>query len=300
MESQVVLGVDIGGSHITATLVDLEPGMPIKSSEVREAVNAKGGSNEIISLWANVIKRAFANQNINIGKIGIAMPGPFDYNAGIAWMKNQDKYDSLYGLNIKNLLADSLQISPNSIRFLNDAESFLKGEAFSGAAKGATKAIGLTLGTGLGSARYNKGSVEDADLWHSPFLDGIAEDYLSTRWFVSRYLEIAGKTVSGVKELSVLASDESRALEVFAEFGFHLALFLNETIRKDEPEVIVLGGNIAHAIPLFSDELNRQLHKLSNHIPPIKKAALGEEASLIGAASCWADVKEEILEYIQA
>jgi glucokinase len=299
MESQIVLGVDIGGSHITAMLVDLETGLPVKSSEVREAVNAKGSASEIILLWANVIKRAFATQSINVGKIGVAMPGPFDYDAGIAWMKNQDKYDSLYGLNVKSLLADSLQISPESIRFLNDAESFLKGEAFSGAAKQVTKAIGLTLGTGLGSARFNKGSVEDADLWQSPFLDGIAEDYLSTRWFISRHLELTGKTVSGVKELSELANNESIALQIFEEFGFHLALFLNDIIKKDRPEAIVLGGNIARAFPLFFEELNRQLIKLSNYLPPIKKAALGEEAALIGAASCWADVKEEVLEYLQ-
>jgi glucokinase len=300
MESKIVLGVDIGGSHITATLVDLKSGNIIENSEVREPVNAKGSSDEIVSLWANVIKRTFANQNICVGKVGIAMPGPFDYDAGIAWMKNQDKYDSLYGLNVKNLLATSLNISPQSIRFLNDAESFLKGEAFSGAAKGATKAIGLTLGTGLGSARYVKGNVEDADLWHSPFLDGIAEDYLSTRWFVSRYYAVTGKTISGVKELSELASNKTVALETFAEFGFHLALFVNEVIKKDGPEVIVIGGNIAHAFPLFEDELTRQLHKLRTNVPAIKKAALGEEASLIGAASCWANVEEEILEYTQA
>src|SRR6187431_2124409 len=121
MANKIVLGVDIGGSHITATMVDLERGNRIDNSEVREPVNAKGTVDEIISLWTDVINRAFVNQNISVKKMGIAMPGPFDYNKGIAWMKNQDKYDSLYGLNVKDLLAKSLHISPDCIKFLNDA-----------------------------------------------------------------------------------------------------------------------------------------------------------------------------------
>jgi glucokinase len=289
----MVLGVDIGGSHITATLVNLEIESIIKSSEVREPVNAKGTATEIITQWSSVIKRAFDKQNIPVSNIGIAMPGPFDYNKGIAWIKNQDKYNALYGLNVKELLAESLNVPSQNIRFLNDAESFLKGEAFSGAAKGTSKAIGLTLGTGLGSARYIYGNVEDADLWHSPFLNGIAEDYLSTRWFIAKYLELTGKKVNGVKELSALANEDNAALKTFEEFGYNLAHFLTDVIKKDEPDIVVLGGNIAHAFNLFSKELNKQLDNLI-YIPTIKKALLGEEASLIGAASCWAVVEEQI------
>lgn len=299
MKNRIVLGVDIGGSHITAMLVDLESRSTIESSEVREPVNAKATANEIISLWADVISRAFSKKNITVKKVGIAMPGPFDYNKGIAWMKNQDKYDSLYGLNVKDLLAENLNIPSQNIRFLNDAESFLKGEVFSGAAKGMSKAIGLTLGTGLGSARYQNRNIEDADLWHSPFLDGIAEDYLSTRWFIARYLALTGKTVKGVKELAALANEEAIALKTFKEFGYNLALFLKDVIRKYEPEIIVLGGNITNAFHLFSYELNIQLDNLIDKAI-IKKALLGEGASLIGAASCWGGVEEEILENVRA
>jgi glucokinase len=299
MKDTIVLGVDIGGSHITATLVDLKTGNRLDSSEVREPVNAKGTANEIISLWANVINSAFSKQNVPVKKIGIAMPGPFDYNKGIAWMKNQDKYDSLYGLNVKNLLAESLHILPEHIKFLNDAESFLKGEVFSGAAKGMSKAIGLTLGTGLGSARFRNNNVEDADLWHTPFLDGIAEDYLSTRWFLSRYLSLTGNAVTGVKELLELAGKDADAVKVFNEFGYHLALFLKDIIKNDKPQIVILGGNISNAFPFFSEELNRQLGN-GTGTTLIKKALLGEGSSLIGAASCWNNVDEQLLQNVRA
>ena len=40
----------------------------------------------------------------NIGGIGIAIPGPFDYGNGISLIKDLEKYESLYGTNIKETL----------------------------------------------------------------------------------------------------------------------------------------------------------------------------------------------------
>jgi glucokinase len=288
MKSAIVLGVDIGGSHITAKLVDLDKGSTLKETETREDVNAKGTAAEILTAWYNVIKKTIEKGNVSVQKIGIAMPGPFDYENGIAWMQNQDKYDSLYGLNVKELLSGKLNLSPSRIKFVNDAEGFLKGEVFNGAAKNISRSIGITLGTGLGSAKCINGITTDADLWHSPFLNGIAEDYLSTRWFVHRYAELSNYTVSGVKELTSLKDDYSQ--QVFSEFGKNLILFLSgNDILQYRPEAIVLGGNISNAYFRFADDLQNHLKKFKN-FPFIRKAILGEEGALIGAASCWQKV----------
>lgn len=285
MESDLVLGVDIGGSHITAKLVDLRIGGAVKETEVREPVNAKGAAEEIISVWCGVILRALAKSPSKVQKIGIAMPAPFDYERGIAWMQNQEKYDALYGLNVRERLAAKLSLPLYGIRFINDAESFLKGEAFNGAARQVSRAVGITLGTGLGSAKCINGAFEDANLWCSSFLGGIAEDYLSTRWFVGRYAELSGKQVLGVKELACL-NDESSG-QVFKEFGKNLAVFLSgKAITKADPEVVVLGGNISKAYNRFENSLMDHLNQLKK-APSIRKAALGEDAALVGAASCW-------------
>ena len=132
-------------------------------------------------------------------KIGIAMPGPFDYENGISYIKDQNKYEALYGLNIKEQLAKKLEISISDISILNDAACFLQGEVFGGAGQGFKRVMGLTLGTGFGSARSVDGKTDDADLWCSPYREGIAEDYLSTRWFLKQYKEISGKLVKNVK-----------------------------------------------------------------------------------------------------
>lgn len=283
--NSIVAGVDIGGSHITAALVDLQNITVLKGTCVRKSIDTGGSSTTIINEWSSVINKVFNGYDYP-KKIGIAMPGPFDYEKGISLIRNQNKYDSFYGLNVRRLLAESLQIDETDILLKNDAACFLQGEAFGGAAKGVTQAIGLTLGTGLGSAKYVGGVAEDADLWHTPFLDGIAEDYLSTRWFVKRFYEITGKTVENVKALTALKNKDHAVEQVFGEFGKNLAFFLSSLILHEKPEVVVLGGNISRAYSLFYPELSANLQSMDCTCR-LKKAALGENGNLVGAATCW-------------
>ncbi|MBF9253686.1 ROK family protein [Pontibacter sp. 172403-2] len=286
MEKRLVLGADIGGSHITAAFIDLITRSILPDTLVRVPVNAHGTANDILAVWSGAIKKSVDCLKISSPCIGIAMPGPFDYENGVSKIQHQDKYDALYNLNIKTLLAQRLGIEACNIRLLNDAACFLQGEVFGGAAQGYSRVIGLTLGTGLGSARYHAGTAEDAALWSMPFLDSIAEDYLVTRWFVKRYKELTGKTVSGARELAEQADIDSEVQKLFGEYGRNLGTFLANFIQMDNPEAVVIGGNIAKALNLFLPETKSVLAMRGIHVP-LCKAILSEEAALLGAASCW-------------
>lgn len=286
MSRPVVLGVDIGGSHITAALVNLENGALIEGSIKRSAVDSKKDKGAILDAWCDVINNVFEASAQQEKHIGIAMPGPFDYDKGISLIKEQDKFNALYLVNIKEELANRLGIHLIDINFVNDAAAFMQGEVFSGAAKGYSKVLGLTLGTGLGSALSINGLASDAELWNSSFMNGIAEDYLSTRWFVGRYQELNGLTLEGVKELAAIVETDADAKQVFIEFGNSLAQFLIPIIQQHQVEVVILGGNIAQAIEFFSPSLNEAL-QANGLTTPIKLSELNEHASLIGAASNW-------------
>lgn len=103
------------------------------------------------------------------------MPGPFDYERGISLMKGMEKYDSLYGLDIREILSEKLNVPAAHIVFINDAAAFLGGELASGAAADFNRAIGVTLGTGLGSTSNCTGEVIDVNRAFAPFLESIAE-----------------------------------------------------------------------------------------------------------------------------
>jgi glucokinase len=292
MTNNLVMGADIGGSHITVGMVNLQERRLVSPNCVRKPVNSHASAEEIISVWSSAMLELYHRDNVSPGRIGIAIPGPFDYEVGISLIKDQDKYDALYGLNVKNLLSEKLSIQPSDINLINDAGCFLQGEAFGGAAYGFDDAIGVMLGTGLGTAKYHNKVSEDANLWCSPFNDGIAEDYLSTRWFVKRYKEIAGETILNVKELSDRANTDANARKVFDEFGRNLGVFLNKFINDEKPQVLVCGGNISNAFDLFGTALTKQLLLQQNNVT-VKKVHLGEESALVGAASSWSNSLEK-------
>ena len=284
-QNNLIVGVDIGGSHCEAALVDMQSKQLSKSNHASQKVNPHATAEEIINAWSNPIQKVIANHPNTISHIGIAMPGPFNYQSGVCLMKGVNKYENLFGLNIKDLLAKKLNLKPQNIRFRNDAEAYLEGEVMMGAAHGYLKAIGLTLGTGLGTAVSESGVTRDAELGiNVPLLEGVAEDYISTRWFVKRYKELTGESITGVKEVTRNAVPSAQQL--FNEFATNLAAFLKIFIEKESPNVVVIGGNIANNWDLFMPQV---LEILKGYTPTtaFKKAQHITNAPLIGAAFLW-------------
>lgn len=284
MKDSVILGIDIGGSHLTAALVDEATRKFVPDSYLRVRVNSKGTAEEILGIWTTVIHDVFKKHPASRRRIGIAMPGPFDYANGISLIKGLDKYESLYKLNVKEILSQRLDIPKASILMMNDAACFLRGEVYYGAARGYQDVIGITLGTGTGSATHHNGITHDANLGPSPFMDSIADEYFSTRWFVKRYQEVSGNPVKDVKALAELYPTDDRVKKIFSEFVKNLTVFLEGFVRAENPKVIVMGGNIAQCSALFLDDLIAHL-AARNITVPIVTAQLGEEAAILGAAS---------------
>lgn len=189
---------------------------------------------------------------------------------------------SLFGLSIKNLLGESLNINPENIAFTNDAEAFLLGESIAGAGRGFDNSIGLTLGTGLGSAIKIGDIVKDGKLWTAPFRDGIAEDYLGTQWFKEYTLVNFGLTISGVKNLLSDDFDFQKADQIFKTFGFALGEFLSFYIARLHCQGVVLGGKITRAADRFLPHTISYLDKFQYPVD-LKVSKLEEKATLLGA-----------------
>lgn len=279
-----VLGVYISGYHITTLVVNLRDRTVVKSSYQRKPINSRGSAADIIDSCGAAIGEALSTNGVT--KIGIAMPGPFDYEQGISYIRNNKKHEALYGLNVKQLLANKLNVPVSDICMMNDAASFLKGEVFAGVAHGYENVIGLTLGTGLGTAKLSNGTAEDAGLWQSPYLDSVAEDYLSERWFTKRYYALSGVNVLNVKELSGFYGSSNTVKTVFKEFAFNLAAFTAQFIKAENPQIVVLSGDISRVADCFLSAFKTQLSKLGHDIP-VHVSKLNTDAVLIGVATCW-------------
>ncbi|MDQ0641111.1 glucokinase [Pedobacter sp. W3I1] len=279
----LMIGVDIGGSHITAAIIDFQSHSVIAHSRVRSHVNTHGTKEDILATWIGVLKNIIGSHSSDQILLGIAIPGPFDYANGISLIRNMNKYESLYLVDIKAVLIEHLGLPPENIIFRNDAEAFLHGEVNAGNALGFDRVIGITLGTGLGSAVSIAGKTTDANLGVSSFKNGIAEDYISTRWFVKRYEELSGKKVKDTKALVDLYDSDPVIPVLFNDFARNLADFLFPFTVAHDAEVIIIGGNIAKAHSLFLGTTQNSLHQQGIRAE-LRITGLWEDAAMLGVA----------------
>lgn len=281
------IGVDIGGSHITACKYDLQQEKLDDSSLVYRKIDPKGSKSEILGGWVEALKECQGSLSSKITGIGIAMPGPFDYYNGISLIKDLDKLNALYEANIRLELAERLKLQPSQIRFINDATAFSIAEAKVGCARNFKRVVAITLGTGLGASFLIEGKPilrdksvpEGGFLYNQFYRNEIADNVFSTRGILRRYREISGKEVQNVRILSEMAEKDSQAKQCFIEFGDDLGEFLDLYLRAFNADAVVLGGNISKAFPLFGQSLIEKLGKIE-----IIKSNLGEKAAIIGSA----------------
>ena len=287
------IGADIGGSHISSVLVDMETGRMIPESLAEQKVNNQASADEILNDWAIALRKTMNSVPIDeLSGIGFAIPGPFDYKTGVALMKNVAKYDSLYGINVGNELKKLLQLPAEMpFRYLNDALSFAVGECWTGKATGYNNVVAITLGTGFGSAFLTNGvPVIEGDrvpkmgyVYHIPYENGIADDYFSTRWFIKEYFLRSGIQVSGVKEIADRVNLDPIARQIFEHFGTAIGNFLAPLLSKFGAECLVIGGNISGAYPLFGPSFESALGDQNVNVKTVI-SELMESAAMAGSS----------------
>ena len=99
---------------------------PSCASRCRRTRGATSSRTLITGAAADVVEGA-------VDGVGVAVPGPFDYANGVCLLTH--KLEPLHGVDLRRALADALRSAPASIAFVNDADAFLLGEAWVGAAR---------------------------------------------------------------------------------------------------------------------------------------------------------------------
>ena len=289
--SRYVIGVEVHLERVETAVIDLHTNSIVPGTDRRSYINALESVDNLLNCWAASITKSVNSHPGELNYMGVAIPGPFDYENGIAWMKNMGKFDALYGLNVKELLSERVNIPKENIRTANNGPCFLHGEIVNGLADGYSNVLGFILSAGLGSARFNDGLATDADLWKAHFKGGIANDYLDISWISKRYAEFTGHEAKNIQELTELArTDDGIGQLVFGEYGENFAIFLAEYVQKFEADLVVVGGH-NDAWDLFIDHVKDRLHDKRINVP-IRAAKLGDKAAVIGAGFLWEEVKD--------
>lgn len=278
-----ILVYDVGGSHVSASVClasELRLGPVVRAPHPAEQTSEAFVGN----LYALGVQAAVGCEGV--AGATLAMPCPFDFESGISLMRH--KLPFLYGFNLRQALASRFGWQPSQVCFLNDADAFLLGEIGAGAGRGFSRAVGITLGTGAGSAFAVNGRLVDegegiphgGEIWDLPYEGGIVEDFLSSRAISGSYQHRTGE-MRDVAAIAAAAPGDLTAAEVFTEFGEHLGQVIITMLAGFAPQVVVLGGGISRAARLF---LPAAFGQLKGAAILLRVSELQDRAALVGCA----------------
>jgi predicted NBD/HSP70 family sugar kinase/mannose-6-phosphate isomerase class I len=289
------LGIDIGGSHISAGLIK-DNRILIENSFCKWPIQADTTKAAFTHSLKSVVKQALKNAGpeVSVSGVGIAVPGPFMYHKGIAaLMPSHGKLHNLFGLHIPSLLHTLFPGKMPLIETFNDAVCFGKGIKDIKEVNNYNNILALTLGTGLGSVFMLDGEIVtqhpaiplDGHLYNQPFLQGIADDYFSTGGILDRFHQQYPTKVPHALAVSILAAlGNVEAIRAFEDFGIELAEFLSPYICNLSLQCLVLGGNISQSAKWFVPSMQQWFARqhIDIEIVPLPSSA---ETMIMGAVS---------------
>ncbi len=262
---QVTLCLDVGGTEIKGAALGEEGALLGKLTHF--PAHSQESAPFLLDHFTAIL-RQLTPEDGSVSAVGLAFPGPFDYEKGICLIRGLKKYDALYGMELGKELALRLYL-PRHPFFLNDVQGFALGEMGFGAAQGAQKAMFVCIGTGCGSAFGWEGNLADASvpgvppdgyLYPVPFLEGCIDDYISRRGLKRLSQEILGEALEGKELAQRVQQGQEGARECFARFGLRLRDALLPFLESYGPQVLCLGGQITRSGPLFLGPLQEACH----------------------------------------
>jgi polyphosphate glucokinase len=236
-----VLGIDVGGSALKGAPVDTRSGRLLADRvrvETPELVSPKRMA-EIVA----EITRHFAWR----GPIGLGFPGVIQHHRALTSANLDPRF---VGTDLAGLFR---RASHRPVHVLNDADAAGLAEMKFGAGRHeAGVVLLLTLGTGVGSALFFRGTLfPNSELGHLPMGETEAEKLVAAS----------------------IRTEESLSWSVW---GKRLDAYLAVLENVLWPELIILGGGISAKFDHFARYLKRRT--------PIVPASFHNEAGIVGAA----------------
>ncbi len=241
----MVLGIDMGGTNVRAGIVKDGGATNILS----QRINAKGSADEVLQEVFDLTDKVMQD---GVKAIGIGFPG-LSVN-GIAY----DVYNipSWKEVPLQQLMEQRYK---RPVLINNDANCFTLGEFYFGKGRSHDSMVGLTIGTGLGSGiiinkKLYAGKAGGAgEFGMIPYLDKFYEYYASGQFFNNVY-GIDGETV-----YTNAMQGNDASMKMYEAFGKHFGNAIITILYALDIELIVLGGSVRKAFPLFSTTMWEQI-----------------------------------------
>jgi len=314
--SQVVIGVDLGGTNIKSALVN-ESG-EVLHRLVRPTLAVEGPTRVLDQIAGCVQALHDHAQSDEVVAVGVGAPGPMNWQTGVVY--SPPNLPGWKNVPLANEIADRTGLTAY---VENDANAACWGEFWTGAGRDAKSLCCLTLGTGVGG-----GIVLDGALLRGP--DGTAGELghlcvqrngracgCGARGCLEAYASVTGlvrtakegldngeesslrsstEDLTGAAVSEAASNGDTFAKSVISETGEWVGVGVASLINLLNPDMIVICGGMIEAGDLLFDAIRHTAQRQAFEVPAtraqIVPAALGQDAGVIGAAGCaWQRVK---------
>ncbi|WP_028651280.1 ROK family protein [Nocardioides halotolerans] len=286
----IVAGVDFGHSHVAVGVGDLAGRM---LADQRIALDTPTGHQEALALAKDLLARMSAGLG-ELRHVGLGLPAPVNEEV----IRSSAIFPGWEGVNAR-AVAEETFAAPVHVE--NDANLGALAEHRHGVGRGRSSSVFVKISSGVGA-----GIIIGNELFHGAggtageighlTLDeqgplcrcgsrGCLEAYTSTANVLAM---LAGQLPDASLDDVVAAAHEGnvsaqRALE---DAGLHLGWGLASIVNLLNPELVVVGGDMARAgeLLLESARIGLRRHALDSvALTPVLASELGERASLVGA-----------------
>jgi len=300
VQSSNALAIDVGGTKIAGAVIDSD-GQILRRDVVP---TGDGGPDDV---WAPVEQMIESLLDADVAAVGVGSAGPIDLVAGTVSPINITAWRDFP-------IRDRVQATTKRpVSLAGDGQCAAVAEVAIGAAAGACNGLLIVVSTGIGGARFFGGRVQVGPSGNAGHIGhvvierngrrcpcgqrGCVEAYASGPSMVRIAMERgwlpepeAGVETGSVQAVSLFASaraGDPTARRCISDAADVIALaILNEAAMLEHDRVII-GGGVSGAsdllIPAIEAALARNRHLIFLREPRVVLAALGPDASLVGA-----------------
>jgi glucokinase len=293
----LVIGVDIGGTKTAFGVVRFPEGQVTMRREMKTPKGAASGAAFLEEVCAAVIR--LRDETPAIKGIGLGVCELVDLDGAVS-SGHRVQWNGL------PVLAQLGKIAPAAVEA--DVRAAALAEAHWGAGKGHRDLLYLNIGTGISTCWVKDGVPHAGANGHalaiasSPMVAAcpacgthssyVLEDVAGGAALAHLYGAAIGRAVESASEVLAAAADgEERAQALLAEAAQLIGVSVGLAINILDPAALVIGGGLGAREGPYGQAIETAIRRQvwsdrARHLP-IRRAALGLDSGLIGAAASW-------------
>ena len=279
-DKQYSIGVDIGGTKMSAVLFD---GEKVIADYV--LATPKDDLEHFLIMFKALVEplqdKAKANGAVIKG-IGIGVPGMLDYKENKA--VEVPNLPFLNGLKLPVILAPKLGVE--QIKIDNDGHCFLRTEMKLGAGKKYSNVFSVTIGTGFGGGWWHGGEIYNGAHGGATEFSWLTVDFKEGIRLEEAYHRLTQNNPATLAEEAYRG--DVLAEKAYNELGHYFGISLANMVNIIDPELIIVGGSVVESDDLFLPQAKKIMRKYIKSpeakVTKIVKGKIGANAGAIGAA----------------